>query len=37
VEKPAPDIPPKYRQQGKTPLRATVKAGKNEINFDMKP
>jgi hypothetical protein len=37
VEKPAPDIPTKYRQQGKTPLRATVKAGKNEINFDMKP
>lgn len=37
VEKPAPDIPTKYRQQGKTPLRATVKAGKNEINFDMTP
>jgi len=37
VEKPAPDIPLKYRQQGKTPLRASVKAGKNEINFDMKP
>jgi hypothetical protein len=37
VEKPAPDIPAKYRQQGKTPLRATVKAGKNEINFEMTP
>jgi len=37
VEKPAPDIPLKYRQQGKTPLRASVKAGQNEINFDMKP
>jgi len=37
MEKPAPDIPLKYRQQGKTPLRATVKAGKNEINFDMTP
>jgi len=35
VEKPAPDIPAKYRQQGKTPLRASVKPGKNEINFDM--
>lgn len=37
MEKPAPDIPMKYRQQGKTPLRATVKAGKNEINFEMTP
>jgi len=37
MEKPALDIPTKYRQQGKTPLRASVKAGKNEINFDMKP
>jgi hypothetical protein len=37
VEKPAPDIPPKYRMQGATPLKATVKPGKNEINFDMKP
>lgn len=36
VEKPAPDIPMKYRQ-GKSPLRATVKQGKNEIDFDMKP
>jgi hypothetical protein len=37
VEKPAPDIPMKYRQQGKTPLRANVKPGKNEINFEMTP
>ena len=37
VEKPAPDIPMKYRQQGRTPLRANVKAGKNEIDFQMTP
>jgi len=37
VEKPAPDIPQKYRQQGKSPLRASVKPGKNEVNFEMKP
>ncbi len=38
VEKPAPDIPAKYRMQGpNNPLKATVKAGKNEINFDMTP
>jgi len=37
VEKPAPDIPKKYRMQGTTPLRATVKPGSNEINFDMTP
>jgi hypothetical protein len=37
VEKKAPDIPLKYRQQGRTPLKASVKAGKNEINFDMTP
>jgi hypothetical protein len=37
VEKKAPDIPVKYRQQGKTPLKATVKAGKNGINFEMTP
>ena len=37
MEKKAPDIPLKYRQQGKTPLRASVKAGKNEINFEMTP
>jgi hypothetical protein len=37
VEKAAPDIPKKYRQQGTTPLKASVKAGPNEINFDMTP
>ncbi len=38
VEKPAPDIPAKYRMQGpNNPLKATVKPGKNEINFDMTP
>jgi len=37
VEKAAPDIPAKFRQQGSTPLSASVKAGKNEINFDMTP
>jgi hypothetical protein len=37
VEKSAPNIPAKYRMQGTTPLKATVKAGKNEINFEMTP
>jgi hypothetical protein len=36
VEKPAPNIPQKYRQQGTTPLKETVKEGKNEFNFDLK-
>jgi hypothetical protein len=36
VEKPAPNIPMKYRQQGTTPLKETVKEGKNEFNFDLK-
>jgi hypothetical protein len=36
VEKPAPNIPMKYRQQGTTTLKATVKTGKNEIDLDMK-
>jgi hypothetical protein len=35
VEKNMPDIPRKYRQQGTTTLKATVKEGKNEINLDM--
>jgi hypothetical protein len=35
VEKNAPDIPKKYRQQGSTTLKAKVERGKNEINFDM--
>jgi hypothetical protein len=37
VEKAAPDIPRKYRQQGSTPLKKTVVAGKNEFDFDMQP
>jgi hypothetical protein len=37
VEKPAPNIPRQYRQQGTTTLKATVKEGKNEFNFDMMP
>jgi hypothetical protein len=36
VEKPAPNIPMKYRQQGTTTLKATVNPGKNEVDFDMK-
>jgi hypothetical protein len=35
VEKNAPDIPKKYRMQGSTPLKATVKAGDNDIPFEM--
>jgi hypothetical protein len=37
VEKPAPDIPKKYRQQGLTPLRVTVRRGENVLDFDMTP
>ena len=37
VEKPAPNIPLKYRQEGTTPLKTTVKGGKNEFNIEMKP
>ena len=37
VEKNAPDIPKKYRQQGTSPLKAAVKQGPNEVNFEMKP
>jgi hypothetical protein len=36
-EKPAPNIPPKYRGPASTPLRAPVKAGPNTFDFDMKP
>ena len=36
-EKPAPDIPESYRMPGTTTLRATVKRGQNELNFDMTP
>jgi hypothetical protein len=35
--KPAPDIPERYRTLGATDLKATVKEGKNELSFDMKP
>jgi hypothetical protein len=37
IEKPAPDIPKKYRVIGTTDLKATVKDGKQEINFELKP
>jgi hypothetical protein len=37
VEKDMPNIPPNYRMQGTTILKASVKPGPNEINFDMKP
>jgi hypothetical protein len=37
VEKNAPDIPRKYRMQGTTPLKASVKEGENEINLEMTP
>lgn len=37
VEKNVPNIPQKYRQQGNTPFKATVKQGKNDFDFDMKP
>jgi hypothetical protein len=37
VEKPAPDIPKKYRQQGLTPLRASIKPGENVVDFAMTP
>ncbi len=37
IDKPAPDIPGKYHTIGTTNLTATVKEGKNELNFDLKP
>jgi hypothetical protein len=37
VEKPAPNIPEKYRNLGRTPWRATVQHGPNSFNFDMTP
>jgi hypothetical protein len=37
VEKNVPDVPRKYRQQGTTPLKETVKRGKNDFKFDMTP
>jgi hypothetical protein len=36
VERPAPDIPEKYRTIGTTDLKATVKEGKNDIPLEMK-
>jgi hypothetical protein len=36
VEKPAPNIPEKYRTIGTTELRATVKEGQNNFQFNMK-
>jgi hypothetical protein len=36
VEKPAPDIPEKYRTVGGTDLKATVKEGKNALDFNLK-
>jgi hypothetical protein len=35
VEKAAPNIPRKYRQQGTTTLKAEVKEGNNAFEFDM--
>jgi hypothetical protein len=37
VERPAPDIPEKYRTVGTTALKATVKEGTNEFPFDLNP
>ena len=37
VEKSAPNIPVKYRQQGLTPLKTPIKEGKNEFQIEMNP
>ena len=37
VEKPAPNVPTKYRQQGLTPLKSSIKEGKNEFQIQMSP
>lgn len=37
VEKAAPDIPRKFRMPGSSPLKAAVKVGDNEFNFEMTP
>lgn len=37
VEKNMKNIPPKYRQQGTTPLKFKVESGANEANFDLAP
>jgi hypothetical protein len=36
VEKEPPNIPERYRTEGATDLKATVKQGKNDLDFDMK-
>ena len=36
IEKPAPDIPFKYRTVGTSDLKAKVETGKNVINFELK-
>jgi hypothetical protein len=36
IEKPAPNIPEKYRSPETTTLKWTVKEGRNEADFDMK-
>ena len=36
-EKPAPNIPEKYRRQTVSPFRADVKKGPNTFDYDMKP
>ena len=37
VEKNVKNIPPKYRQQGATPLKFKVEPGPNTANFDLTP
>ena len=37
VEKAAPDIPMKYRQEGTTPLKYAVKSGTNDFDIELKP
>jgi hypothetical protein len=37
MEKKAPNIPGKYRNQARSPLRADVKEGPNSFEFDMTP
>jgi hypothetical protein len=37
VEKDMPEIPQMYRMQGTTTLKAEVKPGQNEFNFEMQP
>jgi hypothetical protein len=36
-EKPAPDIPRRYRSQASTTLKTTITEGKNKADFDMVP